>query len=221
VAKNVKAPLLACLGCAGALIALVVAAYKLGFVEHVDATLLAKISSPVGTGSHSLADGLGHLADPLPLAAMLAAIVVLALGAGRRREAVAAVAVVIGANVVTQVLKVVLAHPRYQPFLGSHQLWSTAFPSGHATAAASIALALILAAPGRLRHLAAAAGAAFVGLVSISVVVIEWHYPSDVVGGILVAAGWGFAAVAALRLLAPRELAPEAQASSRFAISVK
>ncbi len=221
MAKNVKAPLLACLGCVGALIALVIVAYKLGPVEHLDATLLARISSPAGTGAHRLADGIAHLADPLPLIAMLAAIVVLALAAGRRREALAVVAVVAGANLTTQVLKVLLAHPRYEPFLGAHQPWSTAFPSGHATAAASIAVVLILAAPGRLRYLAAAAGAAFLGLVSLSVVVIEWHYPSDVLGGILVAAGWGLAAVSALRLVARRDRAPEAQASSRFAISMK
>jgi membrane-associated phospholipid phosphatase len=222
VAKNVKAPLLACLGCAGALIALVIVAYKLGPVEHLDATLLAKISSPAGTGREDgLADGFAHLADPLPLIAMLAAIVVLALAAGRRREALAVVAVVAGANLTTQVLKVLLAHPRYEPFLGFHQPSPTAFPSGHATAATSIAVALLLTAPRRLRPLALLAGTAFVGLISISLLVAEWHYPSDVLGGILVAAGWGFAAVAALRLVARRDRAPEAQASSRFAISMK
>jgi membrane-associated phospholipid phosphatase len=220
VAKNVKAPLLACLGCASALIALVIVAYKLGPVERLDATLLAKISSPAGTGAHVLANGIAHLADPLPLIAMLAAIIVLALAAGRRREALAVVAVGVGANLTTQVLKVLLAHPRYEPFL-FHQPWSTAFPSGHSTAAASIAVALLLTAPRRLRPLALLAGTAFVGLISISLLVAEWHYPSDILGGILVAAGWGFAAVAALRLVARRDRAPEAQASSRFAISMK
>jgi membrane-associated phospholipid phosphatase len=152
---------------------------------------------------------------------MLIGICALALHWGRRREALAAVAVVAGANLTTEVLKALFGHERFWPFLGEGQPWTNSFPSGHTTAAASIAVALLIVAPARLRPLAAVAGAALTCAVGISVVALEWHYPSDVLGGLFVAAGWGFAALAALRLAAPRRRSGEAQTSSRFAISTK
>jgi membrane-associated phospholipid phosphatase len=48
----------------------------------------------------------------------------------------------------------------------------------------------------------ALAGAAFVASVAGSVVMLGWHYPSDVVGGVLVASAWwllGIGAFAELR----------------------
>ena len=61
------------------------------------------------------------------------------------------------------------------------------WPSGHATAAMSFALCAVLAAPARLRPLVAAVGAAFAVAVCYSFLALAWHYPSDVLGGFLVA----------------------------------
>jgi membrane-associated phospholipid phosphatase len=119
-------------------------------------------------------------------------------------DALAAVTVVAGASVTTQVLKVLLAHPRFQPVLGHHQLGPIAFPSGHATAAASIAIAFVFVVPRSMKPAVAVAGACFVAAVGISVLVLDWHYPSDVLGGILVASGWGFAVLAATRAIRSR-----------------
>lgn len=202
MAKRIKFPVAAWLACAGALVGLAVLAYKAAPIERLDASILVHLSAQPGTGTYALAEGFAHLADPVPLIAMLLAVCALAVGLGRRREAVAALAVVAGANLTTQILKVVLAHPRFQPFESFRTPWPTAFPSGHATAAASIAVALMLIAPPRLRPLAIAAAASLAVAVGTSVVVLEWHYPSDVLGGFLVAAGWGFAALAGLRLKA-------------------
>ncbi len=130
----------------------------------------------------------------MPLGVMLLATCGLALVAGRRREA--------------------LAVDRHAP-------WTNAFPSGHATAAASIAISLALVAPPRLRPLAIAIGTGLTAVVSVAVIALQWHYPSDVLGGILIASGWGFAALAALRFSRRRDRAPEVQTSSRFAISLK
>jgi membrane-associated phospholipid phosphatase len=224
VAQRVKAPLLACLGCAVALVGLVILAYGFGPFERLDAQMIVHFSARLDSHSYRLAEGMAQLADPLPLLAMLAAVCAFALALGRRHEAVAAVAVVAGANLTTQLLKAVLAHPRYQPYPGYGEPWEDAFPSGHATAAASIAVALMLAAPRRVRPLAIATGVAYAGAVGLAVVALEWHYPSDVAGGFLVAAGWGFAAVAGLRLVRPRGPSPssaQASRSSRFAISTK
>jgi len=199
VAERVKAPLLAACACAVALGLLAIAAYSVGPVESFDAKTLVHLSLAIGSRPYELAESVAYLADPAPLLAMLLAVCALALACGRRREALAAVVVVAGANVTTQLLKGLLAHPRYQPYAGYHQPWSNAFPSGHMTAAASIAVALAIAAPRGARPLAIAAGFAFAGAVGLAVVALEWHYPSDVVGAILVAAGWGFAALAGLR----------------------
>jgi len=68
----------------------------------------------------------------------------------------AAVTVVAGANLTTQILKVALAHPRFQSVLGHDQLGPVAFPSGHTTAAASIAIAFLFVVPHAWRPAVAA-----------------------------------------------------------------
>lgn len=204
MAGRVKAPLAAWLACAGALILLALVAYGIDAAQHADATLLAKLVARQDSPAWSLANAIAHLVDPLPLLVMLALACGIALWRGRPLDALAAVVVVLGASVTTQVLKVLLAHPRFQAVLGHHQLGPIAFPSGHATAAASIAIAFVFVVPGRMKSVVAVLGAGFVAAVGCSVLVIDWHYPSDVLGGILVAAGWGFAVLAAMRALAAR-----------------
>ncbi len=122
MAKRAKAPLAACLACVLALMALAYLAYAVGPSERLDARLLGKLAAHGHTALGSLAEGLAYLADPLPLLFLLAAACAVALLRGRPRDAVAAVVVVAGANVTTQVLKVLLAHPRYQPSLGAFQV---------------------------------------------------------------------------------------------------
>ena len=171
------------------------------------------------------ADALAHLADPLPLLAMLAAACGIALLRGRPREALAALVVVAGANLTTQVLKVA-PRPPALPAAPRRTTSSARSPSPAATPprpprSRSPSLFVV---PRRLRPLTAVLGAGLVFAVGCSVMVLAWHYPSDVLGGILVAAGWGFAVLAALRALAargPRAPSRSAQASSRAAISVK
>ncbi len=221
MADRVRAPIAACLACAGALVVLVVLAYGFGPFERLDASLLVHLGAQPYASGFETAEGFARLADPGPLLVMLVVACLLALSWGGKREALAAVAVVAGANLTTQVLKMLLAHPRFQPYAGYDQPWSDAFPSGHATAAASIAVALMFAAPPRLRPLAALVGSAFALLVGVSLVVLQWHFASDVVGGFLVAAGWGFAALAALRLSRPPERAPRAGARGGVAVSTE
>ncbi len=208
-----RLPLLAAFGCVVTFVALLACAYMVGPVERLDATALHGLGSIDGPLTARLADLAAHLADPLPLLAMLGALFAWGWATGRRSQAIAAVALVAGANVTAQVLKVALAHPRVQPAFGPYpyQLGDEAFPSGHATAAMSIGLAAVLIAPTRLRVLAASIGTAYVAAVSTSVLILGWHYPSDVVGGLLVSSAFFFCAVAAVRRLGERE--PRAEAT--------
>jgi membrane-associated phospholipid phosphatase len=220
--RRITAPLLAATGCTFGVFVVAFFAFKVPSAGHLDATILNHLSVPREPGTrYELADAVARLADPLPLALMTAVVVGLALRWGRRREALVAVAVVLGANVTTQLLKALFEHARYQPFLAEQQPWPNAYPSGHTTAAVAIGIALLLVVPARLRLLAALIAAAFAAAVGLSVVVLAWHYPSDVVGASLVAGGWGFGALAALRILGRREEAGQAQDSSRLAISTK
>jgi membrane-associated phospholipid phosphatase len=220
VVKRVKAPLAAWIACAGALVLLALVAYGVDAAQHADATLLTKfIARDASFGS--LADVIAHLGDPLSLLVMLVVACAIALRRGKPLDALAAVTVVAGANLTTQVLKVALAHPRFQSVLGHDQLGPVAFPSGHATAATSIAIAFLFVVPHGWRPAVAAIGACFVAAVGCSVMVLAWHFPSDVLGGVFVASGWGFAVLAARRAVEGGGSGRPAQASSRPAISVK
>jgi membrane-associated phospholipid phosphatase len=76
---------------------------------------------------------------------------------------------------------------------------AASWPSGHATAATALALCAVLVAPRSLRTLVAVLGAAYVLVCAFAMLVLAWHMPSDVVGGILLASLWMALAVAALR----------------------
>lgn len=114
-----------------------------------------------------------------------------------RRRVVLAVQVAVlmgGANLTTQVLKNWLLD-RPDVGLGDHLLAS--LPSGHTTAAASVATALVLVVPRRVRPAAAVVGAVYTVATGVSTLVAGWHRPSDVVAAVLVVLAWtGLASVA-------------------------
>jgi len=126
-------------------------------------------------------------------------VVVIALLRARPRAAVGTGAILLGANVTTELLKKVLTEPQPAGLIGGwFPVSATAFPSGHSTAAMAVVLCLMLASPGRLRPLVAALGAAFAVAVGYSLVATGRHFPSDVFGGYLVATAWALVVVAAL-----------------------
>ncbi len=211
MAPRVKMPLFAAIACALAIAPLAVVAYVLGPFQDLDLRLFFHIRHEAGP-IHAFATVFVNLGDLGALLAMLALVAVLGLRLGRRREVIAAVVAVAGANLTTQLLKVTLEHARHKAFEHGVELpWPNSFPSGHTTAAASIAAALLLVVPARHRRAAAAVGAAITATVGFSVVVLSWHYPSDVLGGLLVVGAWSFAALAWLRLRRGPERATSTQ----------
>jgi membrane-associated phospholipid phosphatase len=210
--RNVKAPLLAAIACAAAIAPLAVASHSFGPLQRLDLRVLVHLTRDEGP-VYTLAAALVNLGDLAALLVLLAAIGALGWRLGRRREALAAAVVVAGANLTTQLLKVALEHARHKAFEhGIEFPWANSFPSGHTTAAASIAVALLLVVPARHRLAALLAGATLTAAVGFSVVILAWHYPSDVLGGLLVVGAWGFAALAYLRFRTDRSRAVSTQA---------
>jgi membrane-associated phospholipid phosphatase len=202
VSERVKRPVAACLACVLALLVVASLSFRTESFQHLDARALIRISAERETSLADVAGLVARLGDPLPqLAILLGLVCVVALALGGPRLAAGAVVLVVGANLTTQVLKSALEHSRYQLSLGYEQIGSTAFPSGHATATAALALAAVLVVPRRWRPAAMAIGACLVVAVGCSVILLRRHYPSDVVGGVLIAAAWYFAVVAGLRQL--------------------
>jgi membrane-associated phospholipid phosphatase len=115
----------------------------------------------------------------------------LALLRGEVRLAVAAVAVIGGANVTTQLLKAsVLERTEFASGLFAHN----SLPSGHTTVVAATLGALCLVSPTWLRPLVLAAGSFAVTLTGASTVVAGWHRPADVVAAVVVSLVWTAAA---------------------------
>jgi membrane-associated phospholipid phosphatase len=194
-----RSPVLAAAACFLGFAAVLACAYAIAPIGRLDAIALHGLTSLQGPVSRVVGNPITHSADPLPVAVGLGALFAWGWSLGRRREALAAVALVAAANLTGLILQVMLAHPRYHSILGTTQVGAEAYPSGHATSAMSIALAAVLVAPTRLRVGVAAGAAAYVIAVSTALLVLGWHFPSDVLGGLLIASGFFFAVVAASR----------------------
>jgi membrane-associated phospholipid phosphatase len=178
------------MACAACFALLAVLAYDVVPAGHLDARILNDLSASQGSPGHLVASWGERLADWVPEVILVVSVCLIALLQGRYHRAIAAVALVGGGAIVAQLLKVALANPRYQPILGDHQIAEDGFPSGHASGAVTMAVATLLVAPSSWRSPMTAIGIALTLVVSASVVVLHLHFPSDVLGGWLVAAAW-------------------------------
>jgi membrane-associated phospholipid phosphatase len=145
-----------------------------------------------------LLDHVAHSADPAPYAIFGLAMALLALARGRWRVALAIPVLFLVTGATTEMLKHVLASPRLDEWLGAAQIADASWPSGHSTAAMTMALCATIAAPPRLRPTVAVLGGGYAVAVAYSILTLSWHFPSDVFGGYLVAATWILLAVAAI-----------------------
>jgi membrane-associated phospholipid phosphatase len=180
------------------------AAFHVGIVERTDQSILRGFAGLHRPRVDLVTNFIANLCDPQPYVYFAAVVVLIALVRGRPRVAATAGLIMLGANVTTQLLKPLLAHPRADSLLGHATVSAASWPSGHATAAMSLALCCVIVAPARRRPYVAALGAAFAVAVSYSFLELEWHYPTDVFGGFLVAASWTLLGVAALFYLDAR-----------------
>src|SRR5688572_26127609 len=189
--------LAAAAACAGAFAVLLAVVYGTDRGAAADTRALKDFGKFQRPRLAEIADGIAHAADPVPFALIAGVLIVVALVRAGPLYALASGVALLGANVTTQVLKPMLAAPRGT--YGDYVVGVEAFPSGHATAAMSLALVAVLVAPRRLRPFVAVIGAGFALSVGFAVVSLDWHFPSDIAGGYLVAAAWCFAVLAAVR----------------------
>lgn len=205
---------------AGVQVAALVAVWRF-FVRSEHGQLLDTLALSANSVGHDstarLVDLILNAVSALSLA--VAAVIVAFIALIRRRVAVAfgALLLLVGANVSAQLLKMVLARPD----LGvdpERAAAGNSLPSGHTTIAASVAAALILVLPNRLRGIAAVLGAAGTAAVGIATLSAGWHRPSDSVAAALIVGVWACAA-ALFILIAQREHGGvDYGPSSRFAM---
>ncbi|MEA2323287.1 MAG: hypothetical protein QOD81_3137 [Solirubrobacteraceae bacterium] len=214
-------PLLVALVCALALALTGVLALASPAAHERDAAMLHGFVALDRPGVHGLMKLISHLADPVPYALAGLALTVVAVARGRAARAGAVAALLVLTGATTQILKHLLAQPRIEAWLVD-QVGDAAWPSGHATAAMSLALCAVLVVGPGLRPLTALLGAGYAIAVGYALVAAGWHLPSDVLGGFLVAATFtllGAAALAALEARRPH-LAPAARGPALAPISV-
>ena len=194
-----RRPLAVCLACVAALLALLVLAYWVSPTERVDEDVLNAVSTPSGSPLHDVAFAVEQLMSPFGWAVFAIAAFLLASWQGRHKRALLALALILGTGLVDMVLKAVFEHPRPQSIPVGEFEWfpiAMAFPSGHSAGAVAIALAFLFVVPPSWRRPTAAVGLVFALAVSAGLLVLNYHYPSDVLAGWLLAIGWCFALLA-------------------------
>ncbi len=177
------------------------AAFHIGFAERADRSILQGFAGLQRPRLDSVATLIDSLCNPSSYVFLVAAVIIIALVRGRPRVAVMCLLVMAGSTATAELLKQLVASPRSftYPF---PLVMPPSWPSGHATAAMSLALCAVIVAPPRRRPLVGAVMAAFAVAVCYSFLELGWHYPSDVLGGFLLAATWTLLGLAALWWLA-------------------
>jgi undecaprenyl-diphosphatase len=174
-------------GCAAAAALVRVLAFGGGWVEREDVRLLWRIAVAHDSSLFSLASAIAAAFDVGAYAVLVLLVLGVAVAGGRARAGAIALATIAAATLTSEALKHLLATPRpANPFLPPD-----AWPSGHATAAGALVAALLIVTPPGRRRPVAVGGAVLVAAVSVSLVVTGVHFPSDVAGGVLIAAAWG------------------------------
>lgn len=184
-------------GCAVALALVWCLAELVPAVHLRDGIVLGHFTSLSGPHINHPLRTLLHLLDPSLYVLWGIALVALALARSRPRVALAIAVVLALAPLSAEVLKPLLSHGN-AGYRGT-QLGVSSWPSGHATAALTLALCAVLAVPPRWRVPTAVVGILFAAVAGAGLLILLKHMPSDVVGGYLLATMWVALAVAALR----------------------
>ena len=174
------------------------AAHEVAWLRRVDVNILLGFLHFNRPRVDWIAETFVWFCDPSHYVVLAVLPIVIALARRRRRLAATAFVLLAGANATTEVLKPLTAGPRDHVDVPGIILTHATWPSGHTTAALSLALALIICVPARLRPAVSGVMALFVVGVVYSLLALGAHYPSDIIGGFGVAVTWTLAALGAL-----------------------
>jgi membrane-associated phospholipid phosphatase len=204
--------------CIGVLLLVVLwyAAFHIGAVRQADATILNGFLGLDGPRIDGVANFVAGLCDPKPYVILASLPVLVAFLRGRPRVAVTIALILLCANETTELLKPLLAAHRDAT---SMPVDAASWPSGHATAAMSLCMCWVIAVSARWRPAVGAVMAAFAVAVSYSFLTLGWHYPSDVLGGFLVAAVWALVWIAALSIYEYRRRFAVSESPVQFTLS--
>lgn len=181
------------------------AVFHSGYLQRLDVSVYYGFGSVRGWRHLGLLSALlTGLIDPGPYLVLVLVPIGIALRRHRLIVALGIVAIVLGANGSAELLKHVLNLPRGYAVPTRDLNGTQSFPSGHATAAMTLALCMVLASPPRWRPIVAALGSLGTLAVVYGVLVLGWHYPSDTLGGLLLASIWTLVGIAAIRIVEAR-----------------
>jgi undecaprenyl-diphosphatase len=174
---------------------------------RVDPQVLALFIAPALVPAARL---LTHLGDVVTLlaAALLAAGGLLLRG--HRRRAILLLAIIASERLLVEGMKMEFDRARPDPLGHQVAVHNLAFPSGHSanSMAGWLAIALLATSP-RLRRPAVALALAFALVTGLCRLVLQVHWPSDVIGG------WAFGAAWTLLLVRLFGTAPPAVAPAK------
>src|SRR3954470_2745844 len=141
LSRRPQVPLYGVAVCAALFVILLVMAYASASARHYDASALQGfIDIPRGRAA-TITERIGALGDPVPVALIAVALAGVALLRGRPRIAIAVLLLGAATSVSSQLLKSLLAYPRDSAITGVDP---EAFPSGHSTAAMTLAFCAVL-----------------------------------------------------------------------------
>ncbi len=166
-------------------------------VQLRDALALQDFTNLSRPATDSIGSFLLSLLNPADFILWGTALVALSVAREQWRTAIAVIVVMGLSPLSADILKPLLAHAH--DTVGYDHIGAASWPSGHSTAAAALALSAVLVAPRSLRGAVAGVGALFVLAISVSLLILAWHMPSDVLGGWFVAAFWMSLSLAVLR----------------------
>ena len=171
------------------LAALAAASLLLGGPQsRIDPALLAAFANPALVPAARL---LTHLGDAWTVLVAAGAAAGWLLLAGHRRRAILLLVIVASEKLLVEAMKA--GFDRARPDAAGHQVavHNMAFPSGHSANAMAIWLAIALLATGpRWRRPAVGVALAVAFVTGLSRLVLQVHWPSDVVGGWAFGAAW-------------------------------
>ncbi|TIC87451.1 phosphatase PAP2 family protein [Nocardioides sp. GY 10113] len=151
----------------------------------------------------AFADGADSVLNVVSVASLLGAVALvamIALARLARVEGLAAVGLLVGANVSAQVLK---RHLLDRPDFGIQEVAPAtlnSLPSGHTTAVASAVAALLLVMPLRWRYPTALLGLLAATVVALATLSAGWHRAGDSMAAFLLVGAWTAIAAAAVLL---------------------